>query len=119
MLNRYFFIYVATIIAIRIWLWYFPKHAPKIGDFQSHHYMVGLVLIAICLIVYKPILLAIGSALVVDEIPLFFIFKTWNWPDDHWKQYHSWESIAMIVAISLLGYFALQYMVHKPDLRIR
>ena len=96
---------------MRFWLWFFPKHAPNIGHFQVHHYMLGLILIALCLVIYKPIFLAIGSALVVDEIPLFFIFKTWNWPDDHWKQYHSWESILGIVLISLIGYLIIRYIL--------
>jgi len=82
-------------------------HAHKIGKFQPHHYMYGLVLIAIYFLIPNPILLSIGGALFVDEIPLFFIFHGWDWPDDHWKQYHSWQSIVGIIFISLLGFWVI------------
>lgn len=88
-------------------LWFWPKHAPKIGKFQLHHYMYGLILIAIYFLFNIPILLAVGLALFVDELPLFFIFGTWDWPHDHWKQYHSLKSIVSIVIISLLGFIIL------------
>lgn len=65
--------------------------------------MHGLILIALYFAVPWMPLLAIGSALVVDEIPLFFIFKTWNWPDNHWKEYHSGKTISGIALISLIG----------------
>ena len=60
--------------------------------------------------------LAIGSALIVDEIPLFFIFGTWNLPDDHWKQYHSLESILGILIISVVFYLFLQFIWLPPTL---
>jgi len=65
--------------------------------------MHGLVLVGLYFLIHWPVLLAVGVALVVDEIPLFFIFKTWDWPDDHWKQYHSWQSIVGVVAITVIG----------------
>lgn len=103
-------IYVATIVITRIYLSIFPHHGPKIGNFQIHHYMYGLVLIVAYFLIRRPELLAIGSAWIVDELPLFFIFKGWNWPDDHWRQYHSWQSIMGILVISVAGYFAIKIL---------
>ena len=105
--NYFFIVYVITILVTRVCLWFWPRHAPKIGDFQLHHYMYGLFLIAMYYLISNTILLAVGFALVVDELPLFFIFKGWDWPDDHWKQYHSRQSILGIVVISALGYLAV------------
>src|SRR3989344_2338027 len=101
--NSLFIIYTLTIIATRIFLTFFHIHGRKIGNIQPHHYMHGLVLVGLYFLIYWPVLLAVGVALVVDEIPLFFIFKTWDWPDDHWKQYHSWQSIVGVVAITVIG----------------
>jgi len=105
-LNILFITYILTIVVTRIFLKLFPIHGHKIGNFQPHHYMHGIILLILSLPLHLPILLAIGSAWIVDEIPLFFIFKTWNWPDDHWKQYHSMQSILGIAIISIL-FFAL------------
>ncbi len=80
-----------------------------LGGIQLHHYMYGIGLILVYFLAQKPILLAIGSALVVDEIPLFFIFKTWNWPDNHWAEYHSLQSIFWVVIISVLFYFIIRF----------
>lgn len=106
-LSGYFLIYIGTIVVTRFVLSYWPRHAPKIGTFQLHHYMYGLVLVAGYLVFPQPLLLAVGLALFVDEVPLFFIFKTWDWPDNHWKEYHSRSSVLSIVVISVVGFLAL------------
>lgn len=106
-LNYLILIYVATILITRIFLKFFPIHGHKIGKLQPHHYMHGIILVLLALLFHWPILLAIGSALIVDEIPLFFIFRTWDWPDNHWKEYHSWKSILGIIIISIIGYIIL------------
>lgn len=107
-LNTSFLVYASVIVAVRVLLWFYPKHAPKIGGFQLHHYMYGLVLLGLYFFVSHWILLSVGFALFVDEAPLFFIFKGWDWPDNHWKQYHSWQSLLSIALISALGYFLLK-----------
>lgn len=109
-LNYFFALYILTILVARIPLLFWHKHAPKIVSFQLHHYMYGLVLFAVYFFIPQTVLLAIGFGLVVDELPLFFIFKGWDWPDDHWKQYHSRQSIWGIVAISLIGYLAIYFL---------
>lgn len=106
--NFLFAIYVLVILAIRTLLWFYPKHAPKVGDFQMHHYMYGLCLAALYFFISEPIFLALGAALFVDELPLFFIFKGWDWPDNHWKQYHSWQSVGSVAVISLVSYLAVR-----------
>ena len=73
-----------------------------IAGFQLHHYMYGLVLIGLYFFISNPAILAIGLGLLIDEVPLFFIYGTWNWPDNHWGEYHSWKSIAFIIAILIL-----------------
>lgn len=76
---------------------------------QPHHYMHGIILVALYFMIHWTVLLAVGTALVVDEIPLFFIFKTWDWPDDHWKQYHSWQSVVGAVLISVAGFLVVSF----------
>jgi len=110
-INYLFIVYALTIVVTRIFLKFWPIHSHKIGKFQPHHYMHGLILVAVYFLIPQPILLAIGSALVVDEIPLFFIFRGWDWPDDHWKQYHSKQSVISIMVISMLGYLAVRYVI--------
>ena len=105
-------LYIGTIVFIQVTTRLWPRHAPRIGNFQPHHYLLGLILIAIYLITEKfHIFLPIGLAIVVDEIPLFFIFKGWNWPDNHWKEYHSKQSIIGIILISILVYLIL-FLTH-------
>src|ERR1051326_7190327 len=96
-LNTFFITFGLTIIITRTWLWFVRRHGPTIFGFRPHHYFYGLVLIVIYFFVRKIWLLAIGSALVIDELPLFFIFKGFNWPDNHWKQYHSRSSLIWAV----------------------
>ena len=100
-------IYIGMIAVTRLILWLWPRHAPKIGTFQVHHYMYGIILCGLYLLIPNAVLAAIGTAFIVDELPLFFIFKGFNWPDDHWKQYHSWQSIVSIAAITVVGLLLL------------
>ncbi len=103
-------LYSATIIVSRVALWIWPRHAPKIGNFQLHHYMYGLLLIVLYFFIPQNFLLVIGLGLFVDELPLFFIFRGFDWPDDHWKQYHSWQSVFSIAGISALGLFGIYFI---------
>ncbi|MDO8594720.1 MAG: hypothetical protein Q7R93_04390 [bacterium] len=109
-ITYFLLIYALTIVLTRLCLWIWPSHTGKIVGFQPHHYMFGLVLMVLYLFMSKITLLAVGVGLLVDEIPLFFMFKGWDWPDDHWKQYHSRQSILAIVAISLVGYLVFKLM---------
>jgi len=107
-LNYLVIIYILTIVILRIVLTYHHIGLRKIGKIQPHHYMHGLILVALYFLIPYSILLAVGSALVVDEIPLFFIFHSWDWPDDRiWKEYHSWQCVVWVVVISILWYLAL------------
>ena len=111
--NYFFLILILTVVFMQVFTRFWPRHSPKIGSLQPHHYMLGLILIGLYFLIPKLAILAVGAGLVVDEIPLFFIFKTWNWPDDHWKQYHSWESVLGIAIIILLLYFGATYFPVK------
>ncbi len=103
MIFSYFLVtYSLTIVLSRVWLWFVPRHAPQIGNFQWHHWMTGVLLIVVYLIYPNLFLLAIGAALIVDQIPLFFIFKGLNWPDDCWKEYQSVSSTIGTFLVSLI-----------------
>ncbi|OGE87938.1 MAG: hypothetical protein A3J07_00040 [Candidatus Doudnabacteria bacterium RIFCSPLOWO2_02_FULL_49_13] len=108
-LNYFFTVFALTILAIRGWLSIWPMHSPTIGNFHLHHYMYGLVMVALYFFIPKPAILAVGLALIVDELYLFFMFRTWNWPVNHWAQYNSWQNLTAIVVISLAGYLALRF----------
>ncbi|MDE2079634.1 MAG: hypothetical protein KGI73_04615 [Patescibacteria group bacterium] len=107
-LSHFLIAYALTILATRILLSFRPKHAPKIGGFQLHHYMYGVVLVALYALVPWPAILGIGLGLIADELPLFFVFKTWDWPEDHWRQY---SKTAWGVAIISLAMYAIAYFI--------
>src|SRR6188472_1872990 len=109
-INYFFIIVIITIVLSRIWLWFVPKHSPKIGSFQPHHYHFGLVLIVLYFFFNNIYLLAIGIAWVIDEIPLFFIYKKWKWPDDHWDEYHSLQSLGGIFSILIVCYITFYFL---------
>ena len=111
MISKYFIIvFILTIVLTRIALSIWPKHGPMLAGIQLHHYMYGIVLVIISLFVFKTTLLPIGLALFIDEVPLFFMFGGWDWPDNHWKEYFSLQCVLWIVIISVVGYFAINFI---------
>ena len=100
--ETFFLIFVLTILVIRVWLFLIPRHLSKMFGFQWHHYMTGLLLIALYVVYPNILLLAVGTAFIVDQLPLFFIYKGLRWPDNCWAQYQSKASWLGIVALVIL-----------------
>ncbi len=73
---KFFGIFLATIIVTRLFLWFLPVQTPDIGSFEVHHYMYGLILIAIALLSRSLPLYGIGVGLVVDELMIFPLAAT-------------------------------------------
>lgn len=68
MSNNFFLIFAITIVATRLIIFFHPIPAPTIGKFRIHHYMYGLIAIAIGLTFQSIMLYAIGMGLFVDEL---------------------------------------------------
>jgi hypothetical protein len=73
MIDYFFSVFLATIVITRIFLLLNPTPAPTIGNVRIHHYMYGLVGIAIALVIHSLILYAIGLGLFVDELTYLII----------------------------------------------
>lgn len=71
--DSFFLIFLATILLVRIFLFFYPTPGPTISGFRLHHWMFGIVLLLITLAVRKIPLLAVGLALFVDELTYIII----------------------------------------------
>lgn len=65
--SRFFFIFFATVVIIRVALYLYPLPAPTIGGLRTHHYMYGLLAVAAGLATKSMPLYAIGMGLFIDE----------------------------------------------------
>lgn len=68
MSNYFFLIFLSTITITRLLLFIYPFPAPTFGKFRTHHYMYGLVGIAIGLLANSITIYAVGLGLFVDEL---------------------------------------------------
>ncbi len=66
--DRFFLIFLGTILLVRFILFFYPTSSPTIAGFRLHHWMYGIVLLSIAFAIRKIPLLAVGLALVVDEL---------------------------------------------------
>ena len=57
--------------------------SPNIGRFKMHHYMYGIIMLAVGLALKNLIAYSVGFGLIIDELPLFLFPK-----DAHWKEYN-------------------------------
>ena len=103
-MDLYFFvIFALTILLIRMFLWFYPISSPTFGIFRIHHYMYGILGIALGLVLHSIIIYAIGFGFFIDELTYLLIRgKTHN--DNYSK-------------MSLVGTFifiVLTFIIRKP-----
>ena len=73
-MKLYFFvIFIITIFITRIFLYILPIPSPTINNFRFHHYMYGLLLAPIGILLRNITIYAIGVGLVVDELGYLLI----------------------------------------------
>ena len=64
----YFFtIFIITIIITRVFLYIKPMPAPAIKGFRMHHYMYGLFLVLIGILLGNVTIYGLGAGLFIDE----------------------------------------------------
>jgi hypothetical protein len=73
MSTYFFFIFLITIFATRLFLFLRPIPAPTIGKFRTHHYMFGLLGMVVGLFTHSVLISAIGLGLFVDELTYILI----------------------------------------------
>lgn len=116
--NRFFAIFFTTILVTRLFLLVHPIHSPIIGDFHMHHYMYGLILIALGLSARSMPLYAIGMGLFADEVLLLHGINEVNWAG-----YFSFITLMDLSAVIVIVFFLRSYVVrpleHQKVRRIR
>ncbi len=104
-IKSYFFvIFVITILIVRTFLYIKPVSGPTINGFRTHHYMYGLLLTSIGIVIGSVTVYALGVGLFVDELGYLLIGgKT------HEDNYSKWSLI-------LLGLFVILTFFMKEEL---
>ncbi len=106
----FFFIFLLTLTFTRIILSGKRIEASKLlkkvhSHFHIHHYMYGIALIILGIFTKNLIVYAVGSALFVDEIPLF-VGRKWTW-----QGYYSKESSLILLFLTLLVFCFSKYLL--------
>jgi len=70
---EFFYIFLVTIVIVRVFLFLKPVPSPTIGKFRMHHYMYGLLAVALGLLIGSLVIYAIGLGLFVDELAYLLI----------------------------------------------
>lgn len=78
--NLFFIIFMASLIVIRVFLYFYPASSPTINGFRMHHYMYGILIIIFAKLFKNTNIFAIGSALFLDELMLI-LTNSWTYSD--------------------------------------
>ncbi|MDB5266219.1 MAG: hypothetical protein JWN89_34 [Parcubacteria group bacterium] len=73
MADLFFLIFLGTIIFTRLFLYFKPIPAPTVGKFWTHHYMYGVGLVLLGLLIGSVVTYAVGLGLFVDELTYLLI----------------------------------------------
>jgi uncharacterized membrane protein len=71
--NEFFLIFFCTVLITRVLLYFKPIPSPTVGGFRTHHYMYGIIAIAVGFFTHSIILYAIGLGLFIDELAYLII----------------------------------------------
>lgn len=108
--NSFFALAGATIVLVHAGLWLKSINSPTIRGFRVHHYMYGIGFAASYFFHSSPAILAIGVGLVIDELPLFVIYRGVKWPNHHWDEYLSWQCFGGAAGILIASYLAVSLL---------
>ncbi len=73
MTDQFFYIFLGTILIVRLFLFLFPRPSPTLLGLRLHHYMYGLAGLPIALLIHSLPLYAISLAFFVDELTLLLM----------------------------------------------
>lgn len=104
----FFLIFIGTIVLMRLLLLSRQVHSPTIGGFRLHHYMYGIMLIGLSVIISSTTLFAIGLGLFVDELPQV-IRNKWTW-DDYYSLNHSICVLFIVVLFFVFRNYILRIL---------
>ena len=105
--NYFFIIFLATIIVTRIFLYFKPTPAPTIKGFRIHHYMYGIILIVISILIKNLTIYSIGLGLFIDELT-YLIIKGKNHKDNYSKKSLIGTCLFIILIFFLRSYILFQ-----------
>jgi len=69
----FFLIFIITVVVTRVFLYFKPIASPVIKGFRLHHYMYGLILSVLGIVLGSVTIFAIGIGLFVDELGFLLI----------------------------------------------
>jgi hypothetical protein len=68
--NFFFLVFLLVVTIVRVTLYYKPFSIPRIRGFQIRHYMVGIALMLLAILLQHVTLYGIGFGLLIEEVPL-------------------------------------------------
>ena len=98
--NTFFFIFLITILITRIFLYFKPKPSPTIKRLRLHHYMYGIIILIIGLLLDNLASYAIGLGLFIDELTFLFIGGK-----NHEDNYSNKSLVGTLILVIIVFFF--------------
>ena len=94
----FYLVFFITVLITRIFLYYKPTPSPTIKGFRMHHYMYGLVLAPLGILISSITIYAVGLGLFIDELG-YLLIKGKNHQDNYSK-----KSLLLLAIFVILTY---------------
>ncbi len=99
--DYFFLIFLGTIAATRLFLAISKTGSPTLGTFRLRHYMYGIGLIIIAVLIQDLTLYAIGFGLLMDELPLI-VLKGPGHREQHWRGCEDYDTPWCVSGVLIL-----------------
>lgn len=106
--DYFFVVFLGAILLTRLFL-IKENASPSVKNFRLHHYMYGVVLVGISLLIKNLTMCAIGFGLFIDELPIILTkgpgHREYGWKDGHEYYHSSWCSLGLLALVFLIFIF--------------
>jgi len=108
MSEKFFLVFLATILVTRLFLYIFPLPSPTIKGFRMHHWMFGLIGVVIGIIFHSLLFYAIGLGLFVDELTYLLIGGKIH--EDNYSKISLFGTVVFIIIVFIFKDYLIYFI---------
>jgi hypothetical protein len=112
--NKFYLIFLSTIVAIRLWVFFFPLWKIIMNGIIIHHFWIGLIILLIAFVIQKKytsvveIIFPVSCGIITDEL-VYILFRG-NTVSQYWSGYSIYGCIVISIIVFIFRRKIVKYL---------